>query len=110
MTDQQEAAKAGGGIQKYPPLAAAMEEASFKDIGVYITRRQKTVAQYIAARQILDLCEQSVRRPGAWVSWPWWEQEGLDLEGAKEKAAAKSDGEEEKCGEGAAQEETMGQD
>ena len=38
----------GGGIWDYPPLAAAMTEAGFEDIGTYVTRRQKTVAQYIA--------------------------------------------------------------
>ena len=42
---------------KYPLLAAAIEEAGFKEIGVYITRRQNTVAQYIVTQQILDLCE-----------------------------------------------------
>ena len=86
-----------------------MEEAGFNEIGVYITRRQNTFAQYIATRPILDLCERSVRRTGAWVSRRWWEQEGLDLEGAKERETEESDGEEEKCGEGSAQEETPGQ-
>ena len=33
---------------EYPPLEAAMEEAGFKEIEVYITRRKNTVAQYIA--------------------------------------------------------------
>ena len=51
-------------------------------------RRQKTVAQFIARRPILDLCERSARRPGAKVSQRWWEQYGLDLEGVKKKAAA----------------------
>ena len=87
-----------------------MEEAGFEEIRVYITRRQNTAAQYIATRPILDLCERFVWRPGAWVSQRWWEQEGIDLEGAKERAVAESDGEEEKYGEGAAQEETPGQD
>ena len=45
------------------------------------------VAQYIATRPILDLCEQATRRPGARVSWRWWEQTGIDLKGAQEKAA-----------------------
>ena len=51
-------------------------------------RRQNTVAQYIATRPILDLCERSVLRPGVRVSWRWWEQDGLDLEGVKKRAAA----------------------
>ena len=57
-----------------------MEEAGFGDIGVYITRSQNTVAQYIATRPILDLCEGSVRRKVAWVYQRRWEQYGLDLE------------------------------
>ena len=42
--------------------------------------------------------------------WRWWEQEGLDIEGEKYRATAESDGEKDKCGEGAAQEETPDQD
>ena len=45
----------GGGIWEYPPLEEAMAEAGFERIGTYITRRQNTVAQYIATQQILDL-------------------------------------------------------
>ena len=57
-----------GGRWEYPLLAAAMEEASFEEIGVYITRRQNTFAQYIATRPIIDLYERSFWRPGASVS------------------------------------------
>ena len=42
----------------------------------------------------MDLCERYVLRPGAWVSRKWWDQEGLDLEESKERAAEESDGEE----------------
>ena len=45
-----------------------------------------------------------------WVYRHWWEQEGLDLEGGNERAAAESDGEGGQCEEGVAQEETMGRD
>ena len=45
------------------------------------------VAQYIATRPILDLCERSTWRPGARVTRRWWEQAGIDLEGEKKKAA-----------------------
>ena len=92
----------------YPPLAEEMEEAVFEEIGVYITRRQKKVAQYIMTRPILGLIEQYFWRPGDWFSRWWWEQEGIGLEGVRERAVAASDGEEENCGEGAAQEETTG--
>ena len=41
---------------------------------------------------IMDLCERSAWSPGVWVSWRWWEQDGLDLEGAKEIAVVDLDG------------------
>ena len=71
-----------------------MAEADFEGIVTYIPRRQNTFEQYIATQTILDLCERSARRPGARVSRRWWEQDGLDLEGEKKRAAAESDGEE----------------
>ena len=87
-----------------------MEEAGFEGIRVYITRRQKTVVQYIATQPIMELCERSVWRPGDWVSWRWWEQEVLCLEGSTDRLVKELDGEEDKCGEREAQEETPGQD
>ena len=35
-----------------------------------------------------------MRKPGAWVAQRWWDQEGIDLAGAREWAAAAVDGEE----------------
>ena len=87
-----------------------MEGAGFEDIGVYATRRQNKVAQYSATRPILDLSEQSVWRLGEWVYCRWWDQEGMDLEGAKEIATAESDGEEAQYKEVSAQEETTGRE
>ena len=46
----------GDGLWEYPPLKEAMIEAGFEGIRQSITRRQNTVAQYIATRLILDLC------------------------------------------------------
>ena len=37
----------------------------------------------------------------------WWEQEGLGIDEAKERAVAESEVEEAQCREGAAQEETL---
>ena len=39
-----------------------------------------------------------MRRLGAWVYWRWWEQEGIDLAGARVcmEAAVTTDGEEER--------------
>ena len=50
----------------------------------------------------------SVQRPGAWVSQRWWDQERVDLGGEREISVAALDGEEEKRGEEAVQEETTG--
>ena len=66
----------------YPMLAGVMKETGMVGIRTSILRRQNTVAQFIATRPILDLCEQATRRPGAGVSWRWWEQTGIDLKGA----------------------------
>ena len=46
------------------------------------------MSQYIATRPILDLCKQVTQRTGARVPQQWWEQTGIDLKGAREKAAA----------------------
>ena len=56
----------------------------------------------------MDLCERLVRRPGAWVSRRWWEQEGLNLSGKRERAAVAAEGEAGRIGEDAVREDTMG--
>ena len=65
-----------------------MVESGFKGIGKYITRRQNRVAHYIEMQPIMYLFERSAWRPGSRVSQRWWKKEGLDLEGAKKRAAA----------------------
>ena len=60
------------GSWDYPPLAEALGEEGLEGMRKSITRRQNTVAQYIATRPILDLCDQATRRPGARVYRPWW--------------------------------------
>ena len=45
------------------------------------------VAQYIATRTILNLCERDTRQPGARVSWWWWEYDRIYLEGVEKQAA-----------------------
>ena len=89
-------------------MASAMEEAGFENIWFYIQKIQNTVAQYIATQLILHLCERSVWRLVAWVSWRWWYQLGLNLRRSRERAAAVMDSEEDNLGEEAAQEEIMG--
>ena len=53
-----------------------------------ILRRQNTVAQFIAMRLILGLCEVAERRRGTRVPRRWWEQTGIDWKSAREKAEA----------------------
>ena len=55
-------------IWEYPPLEEALGEALFEGIRKSVTRRQNTVAQYIATRPIMDLYERSTWWPGARVS------------------------------------------
>ena len=61
----------GDGSSNYPPLEEEMGEKGFKGIRKLVTRRQNTVAQYIAMRPIMDLCERSTRQPGARLSQQW---------------------------------------
>ena len=42
--------------------------------------------------------------------WQWWEKEGQEIGGDKDRVAAASDGEEVQYGEGAVQEEMPGQE
>ena len=60
-----------------------MSEAGLTDIQTSIQRRQNTVAQYIATRPLLDLCEGARPREGARVTLRWWEQSGIDWEKSK---------------------------
>ena len=76
----------------YTSAATAQEEAGLLTMEDYIRRSQKTVAQYIATRSLLYLCEGSERALGARLGIRWWEQVVLVLEGARETAAAATEG------------------
>ena len=65
-----------------------MKEAGFTDVRISITRRQNTVAQFIATRSLLDLCEGTTQRGGARVTMRWWDHKGIDWEKAKARGAA----------------------
>ena len=77
----------GDGSWAYLPLEEAMGEAGFEGIRKSVTRTHNKVAQYIATRPILDLCERSTLRLGERVSQRRWEYAGIDLEGAKKRTA-----------------------
>ena len=66
-----------------------MREAGLTDIRTSIINRQNTVAQYIATRPLLDLCEGARSREGAKVPLRWWDQAGIDWETAKAKGVEK---------------------
>ena len=55
-----------------------------------ILQRQNMIAQFIATRSILSLCEVTERRPGTLVPRSWWEQTGIGCKAAMESAAAKN--------------------
>ena len=55
---------------------------------ISVLRRQNMVAQFIATRPILGLCEVAERRRGTRVPQRWWEKSGIDWSLAREKAAA----------------------
>ena len=48
----------------YPQIVEAMATVGIDEIIVYITRRQKTVAKYIATCTIMNLCLEAERMPG----------------------------------------------
>ena len=60
-----------------------MAKAGFQEVENYVSRRQNTMAKYIATRPIVELCLTAKRRPGPRAEMWWWEQEGLDLEGMR---------------------------
>ena len=65
-----------------------MKEVGVVRVRTSILQRQNTVAQFIAMRPILGLCEVAERRPGTQVPQRWREQTGMDWNSAREKAAA----------------------
>ena len=69
----------------------AKEEAKFHMMEQYISQQQNTVAQYISVISLLYLCEGSERAPGARVGIRWWDQEDINLAGAREEAAAEAE-------------------
>ena len=68
-----------------PPLAGVLKEAGVVRARISVLRRQNTVAQFIATRPILGLCEVAERRRGTHVPQRWWDQSGIDCKLAREK-------------------------
>ena len=73
------------GKWQYLPLAGAPKGAGIVRARTSVLRRQNTVAQFIATRPILVLCEGTERQGGTQVPQRWWEQTGIDWRLAREK-------------------------
>ena len=71
---------------KYLPLAGAFKYAGIVRVRTSVLRRQNTVAQFVATRPILALCEGKEQRGGTGVPQRWWEQTGIDWRLARERS------------------------
>ena len=58
----------------YPPIGGELAMVVLEEIGVYISRHQNTVAQYIVTCPIMDLCLAAEHKTGMRLSRKWWEQ------------------------------------
>ena len=47
----------------YPTIGEALMDAGLETIGIYVNRRQNTVAQYTSTRNILDIAVAEERSP-----------------------------------------------
>ena len=72
----------------HPSLAGALKEAGVVRARTLVFWRQNTVAQFIATRPILGLCEVAERHRGTQVPQRGWEQSVIDWRLAREKAGA----------------------
>ena len=82
-----------------------MKEAELTEVGKSILNRQNTVAQYIATRPLLDLCEGARARAGTRVPLRWWNQKGIDWETAKARREEEGEETDNNSGSGSSAEE-----
>ena len=75
------------GTWHYPPIGKAMEDAGLFSIQEYVSRRQRTVAEYVATRPIFDLVMEEERQRGTPATRRWWEQ-AIDFEAVLEELQA----------------------
>ena len=61
-------------------------DAGIVRVSTSVLRRQNTVAQFVAIRPIMALCEGTERWGGTQVPQRWWEQTGIDWRLAHEKS------------------------
>ena len=78
------------GTWHYPPIGKAMEDAGLFSIEEYISRRQNTVAEYVATRPIFDIVMEEERQRGTPTTRRWWEQ-AIDFEAILEELQAEEE-------------------
>ena len=68
-------------------MEASRAGEGFETMEAYILQMHNTFAKYITTRLLMGLCEARKRMQGVRVGVRWWEQAGIDLEGARETVA-----------------------
>ena len=75
----------------YPRTEDVLEECGLHSIAHYIEVRRQTVARYIVDRPIFTFCMEQGRRRGTSACRQWWWEQPMDLDLARDEAAASSD-------------------
>ena len=71
----QKATRQGGGTWRSVAAARVIKEAGIQTLGTYIDKRQATVAEWVALRSILEICDrEKVYKVGGRRRGPWWRQ------------------------------------
>ena len=63
---------------EYPLVVEAMEAAGLHPTGVYIGRRQRTIAERVTYRPIYEICTEVERMPGTSRMVRWWDQDAIN--------------------------------
>ena len=71
------AKRRAGGEWEYPPVVEEMETAGIHPFGVYIRRRQATIAERVTCRPIYELCTEAERMPGTIRLVRWWDTDAV---------------------------------
>ena len=70
--------RGAGGEWEYPAVEEAMESAGIHPIGVYIKRRQMTIAERVACRPVYAFFTESERILGMSQMVRWWDQDTVN--------------------------------
>ena len=64
--------KGRDGVWVDPPTEDAMAEVGLQELDTYVYFHHNTLAQYIATRDIMNLCLAAKKRPGTRVAMRWY--------------------------------------